>query len=77
MNKVEYAIYPNPGYGIFYIKNENSGIKNIRVFNALGSEVLNRNTSMDDLIQIDLNGHIPGVYYILANGVTAQKILLK
>ncbi|MBU6219824.1 MAG: CotH kinase family protein [Bacteroidetes bacterium] len=77
LNKVEYAIYPNPGYGIFYIKNENSGIKNIRVFNALGSEVLNRNTSMDDLIQIDLNGHIPGVYYILANGVTAQKILLK
>ena len=33
--------------------------------------------NMDDLIQIDLNGQIPGVYYVLANGVTAQKILLK
>jgi len=77
LNTIEYSIYPNPGYGIFYIKNENSGIKNIRVFNALGSEVLNRKTGSDYLIQIDLNGQIPGVYYVLANGTSAQKILLK
>jgi hypothetical protein len=43
----------------------------------LGSEVLNRKTGSDYLIQIDLNGQIPGVYYVLANGTSAQKILLK
>jgi hypothetical protein len=76
-NLIDYALYPNPGFGYFYIKNESSQIKNIRIFNALGSEILYKNTGMENLIQIDLNGQVPGIYYILANGTSPQKILLQ
>jgi hypothetical protein len=77
VDEVSFTVYPNPGFGTYHINNQQATIKNIRVFNALGSMVLSRNTRAEELISIDLNGQIPGFYYVLANGVTAQKILLK
>jgi len=77
VNQVSFTVYPNPGFGTYHINNQQAAIKNIRVFNTLGSMLLSRNTNEEEIIQIDLNGQLPGIYYVLANGVTAQKILLK
>ena len=77
VNQVSFTVYPNPGFGTYHINNQQATIKNIRVFNTLGSMLLSRNTNEEEIIQIDLNGQLPGIYYVLANGVTAQKILLK
>ena len=56
-NKNEEIIYPNPGTGIFYLKNEK---KKIEVFNAMGCKIQH----IENAGEIDLRQAPKGIYII-------------
>jgi hypothetical protein len=63
-------IYPNPSKGIFYF-NDNSQIKTVKVYNAMGQEVLSQSNQQ----QIDLSDLPSGLYFARVNGNATLKLL--
>ncbi len=72
----EITIYPNPVKNILMVKNEsNFEINSIKIFNELGSLVLEQNIP---LIQIDVSKFSRGLYFMqieTENGILTKKII--
>jgi len=79
--EIEIKMYPNPTGGKVYIQTGTNDLieKQVRVFNAIGQEVMNRVIRANPEI-IDLSGYVSGVYTIHLTGDNlskTEKILLK
>ncbi|MFZ1749634.1 MAG: CotH kinase family protein [Saprospiraceae bacterium] len=71
----ELAIYPNPGTGLFYIQNTGEWIKNIKVYNATGHQIINLNDLANETLDIDITSNAPGMYFIRINDQITKKII--
>ncbi len=73
-------LYPNPGHGLFTIKNEGTGTAEIQIVDALGKMVYQTNVTLNPSASIDLLAQTPGIYYVrvLKNNSTYsnQKIVI-
>ncbi|MGA2296901.1 MAG: C1 family peptidase [FCB group bacterium] len=70
-NKDELIAYPNPGNGVFFVKNlEKNKIKQIQIFNYLG-QIIYQYNNMDKSI-LDLSNEDPGFYIIKFIGNTVN-----
>ncbi|OHX67291.1 T9SS type A sorting domain-containing protein [Flammeovirga pacifica] len=59
------TIYPNPNSGFFYIKMNKDDLQYLKIFDSLGKNVIyNIDVVTDNLINITLNKHKKGIYYI-------------
>jgi len=71
-------VSPNPGNGLFYVNTKSSESKMVRVLNALGEVVIEKNTN-ERSFSLDLGSCAPGMYWLRvsdAKGNSAvQKIL--
>ncbi|MEN8125693.1 MAG: T9SS type A sorting domain-containing protein [Bacteroidota bacterium] len=56
------SIRPNPTTGKFFISGEN--ITSIEIFNLLGQKISSQKNNNKNLIILDLNNHVRGVYYL-------------
>jgi hypothetical protein len=68
-NNSEWTIYPNPNNGVFTVstKNEESGIRNVAVFNVLGQQIYSSPyTIHNSPFTIDLSGQPNGIYFLKA-----------
>ena len=73
----ELGIYPNPTTGVFTIHSEFSKIKEVRVYNLLGCEIL-KQVQNDQSATIDISGVSKGIYFIEVNtekGVVRKKVV--
>jgi hypothetical protein len=73
----ELGIYPNPTTGVFTIHSEFSKIKEVRVYNLLGCEIL-KQVQNDQSATIDINSLSQGIYFIEAQtekGIIRKKIV--
>ncbi len=75
-----FSIYPNPGKGIFILKNKNGDIEtqNIRVVNSYGQDVDFDITPRSHDFELNLTGQLPGLYILEIKNKTsfAQKKLI-
>jgi hypothetical protein len=79
--EMEVKIYPNPTDGKVYIQASTNDLKGaqVRVFNALGQQVMNRTINANPEV-INLSGNVSGIYYIHLTGdlwSKTEKIILK
>lgn len=65
-NEGEISIFPNPTNGLLNVLGE--GIKEIRVFNALGKMVKQHSINREEILQIDMSDQSAGVYLLQALG---------
>lgn len=57
--------YPNPATGIFYLKNHNKSISDIRIFNLNGQSINSASIIKDSgVIEIDLSKLSAGIYFL-------------
>jgi hypothetical protein len=56
-------IYPNPGSGLFMIRNAND-LQNVSILAASGKVLMNINTDGEETISFDLSSFAPGIYLI-------------
>ncbi len=71
----ETSLYPNPTEGKVYI--ESTGLRQVRVFNLMGQEVMNQ-TVNEDRFTLDLSSQPQGCYFIettTEQGSTTTKIM--
>jgi len=78
-NPLEIIVYPNPTHERFTLEaGENIRPENISVYNLIGKEVgFELSSKQKRRIQIDLQGNIPGVYFVRykhKSGFTSKKI---
>ena len=74
-NSQNIALYPNPTESTLTI--EGNGLRQVRVFNMMGQEILNQTISQD-LVIIDLSAQPSGCYFIEVvseQGIKTDKIL--
>lgn len=57
-------LYPNPGSGIFYLKNEGQNTEVLELYNALGQKVLNFSIESNTTKTLELQTLSPGVYIL-------------
>jgi len=73
----ELGIYPNPTTGVFTIHSKFSKIKEVRVYNVLGSEIL-KQVQNDQSTTIDISTVSKGIYFAEIQtdmGVVRKKIV--
>jgi hypothetical protein len=72
--------YPNPTSGRLNIKFLNHDVSKVEIYNSLGMVIINRRIAGEDLVEIDMSGHISGIYILKATGNNyslTRKIVLK
>lgn len=71
-HETSFNIFPNPSKGKFTI----NGIKidNIKIYNILGVEVKNIESSNSDKLEIDISDLNDGIYLVLVNNQISRKI---
>lgn len=67
-------IYPNPGYGLYQIQNENREKLNISIYNVLGQFVSSVESS-DHQIKLDITEENNGIYLVQIIGQSSNKTL--
>ena len=75
-----YTIYPNPTSGVVNVSTDNNRtIKNYKVFNVEGKEILNQNNTRAGSFTFSLLSQSAGVYFLRveSNDVISYKKLLK
>ena len=67
----EFTVYPNPGKGIFTVKNYEKATDELRleVINARGEKVMERQLAGEDEFKIDLSGSKSGIYVLRIIGM--------
>ena len=65
-NNQEITISPNPSNGIFTIHSERTKVKQIKIMNILGEEILKQWTmdTSTSSVTIDMNGYAKGIYFV-------------
>lgn len=71
-NEGEISIFPNPTNGMLNVSGE--GIKEIRVFNAMGQMVKQQFINREEILQIDMSNQSSGVYLLQALGESSTFI---
>ncbi|MEL6810760.1 MAG: spondin domain-containing protein [Bacteroidota bacterium] len=78
LSKNEVALFPNPAKGSVTISNT-APLQSVRIYNALGSEVLSLTNMNTTSKEIDLNGLSSGVYLVKAtddsNNETVKRLV--
>ncbi len=69
-------IYPNPCFKEFYITSEDSPISDIKIYNALGKLVFEKNCNKVSNIKINTSNFEAGVYFIKIND-RIRKLVVK
>lgn len=81
LNQQEITIYPNPSSGIIQLQGLPAGVKNIDVYNIVGSKVAAfSNTKQQVLNQLDLSGYPAGIYFLnISDGVSgfSKKLVIQ
>ncbi|MGB4838073.1 MAG: CotH kinase family protein [Saprospiraceae bacterium] len=71
----EMMIYPNPGTGQFYIYNTGGWIKNVKVYNATGNQIVSLHDLNSETVGIDITSNASGMYFIRINDKITKKII--
>ncbi|WP_300568729.1 T9SS type A sorting domain-containing protein [Flavobacterium sp.] len=78
-NTSEFSAYPNPTNGTIKLSSSVNNVSNVAVFDMLGKEVLTKNFSNLNEVEVDLSGLNNGVYFLKAatnnGGVQTMKIV--
>jgi hypothetical protein len=67
----DFRFYPNPVTGSLFIENSNPGIKSLRLYNALGQEIMEVGAT-DKMI--DMSGLRPGLYIMAARDISGGTV---
>ena len=59
------SIFPNPASDLIFIKNDNeTPIKNIRMINILGQEILQKSVNKNGLVELNVATILEGIYFL-------------
>jgi len=64
VRKSKFVLYPNPVNDILIIKGESSDLRNIKVFNINGNEIINKKASGNNNTELNVSALVPGLYFI-------------
>ncbi|MGP8215753.1 MAG: T9SS type A sorting domain-containing protein [Bacteroidia bacterium] len=81
-NSASISVYPNPNNGAFQlrIKNYESGIRNVEIYNLLGEKVYSQFSTFNSQFSIDISSRPAGMYFIRlesSDGNVATKKFVK
>lgn len=78
-NTAEFSAYPNPTNGTIKLSSSINNVSNVAVFDMLGKEVLTKNYTNLNEVEVDLSGLNNGVYFLKAatnnGGIQTMKIV--
>lgn len=72
--KISVKIYPNPTSGELRIRNEELGVRNVRVFDMMGRLAMELKNIDNKEIVLDISGLANGVYFINVDGKTVKVV---
>lgn len=77
-NRNLYSIYPNPVIdGVLYIKNENSNLPSVEIFDLLGNKIINASNITDKVVISNIATGIYIARIVSEKGVSCQKIMVR
>jgi hypothetical protein len=74
------SVYPNPVDNTLFVKFEDAGNYNIKLFNIAGAEVANRNITNANSTWFDVSSFPQGVYFLTIESATmniSKKVIIK
>jgi hypothetical protein len=74
--KEDFLVYPNPSSDKIFINNDQDKINSIQIYQSSGQQVWSKTGSFSSLIEVDLFGNSPGIYFVKINNTSFKKIVL-
>lgn len=71
------SLFPNPATDFLTIQTENTPIEKIQLINTLGQQVLSIENNNTIKRTIDISLLNPGMYFVVINGTTSKKLMIK
>ncbi len=72
MNSV--SLYPNPNKGSFILNTGSMEIKDISIYNTLGNVVYEKNSTSENLLNIDILNLSEGIYLLKVRTIKTETI---